>query len=172
MPSANTGIYVMMGVAGSGKTRIGRAFASAIGVPFLEGDDFHPAVNVERMSRGIALTDDDRAGWLATLGRRVHEASEEGTGLVVTCSALKRAYRDVLRAAAPAGRVTFVYLRGPHDLIAERLAARRGHFMPATLLDSQFAALEEPTVDERVWMIDVGATPDDIIDMLLARVSE
>ena len=169
MASANTRIYVMMGVAGSGKTRIGRAFASALGVPFVEGDDFHPAANVERMSRGIALTDVDRAGWLDALAIRIREASDEGTGLVMTCSALKRAYRDLLRAAAPAGRITFVFLRGAHALIAERLAARRGHFMPPALLESQFATLEEPTADERVWVSEVSATPEEIVASLVSR---
>jgi gluconokinase len=164
-------LYVVMGVAGSGKTRIGAAFARALGVPFVEGDDFHPAANVDRMSRGIALTDEDRAGWLDALALRIGEASEFGTGLVMTCSALKRSYRDVLRAGAPRGKLTFVFLRGPHDLIAERLAARRGHFMSPALLDSQFATLEEPGLDEAAWVAEVSATPAEIVASLVARAT-
>lgn len=160
-----------MGVAGSGKSLIGAMLARSLGVPFVEGDDFHPAANVERMARGIALTDEDRAGWLEALARRIREASAAGTGLVLTCSALKRSYRDVLRAGVPRGNLTFVFLRGPQALIAERLAARRGHFMPATLLDSQFAVLEEPASDERVWVSDVSATPGEIVASLVARAT-
>jgi len=164
-------LYVVMGVAGSGKTRIGTALARALGVAFVEGDDFHPAANVEKMSRGIPLTDADRAGWLEALARCIRDAGASGTGLVITCSALKRSYRDVLRAGAPRGKLTFVFLRGPHALIAERLAARQGHFMPPALLDSQFAALEEPAPDERVWVTDVAATPNEIVASLVARAS-
>lgn len=164
-------LYVVMGVAGSGKTRIGTALARALGIAFVEGDDFHPAANVEKMSRGIPLTDEDRAGWLEALARCIREASASGTGLVITCSALKGSYRDVLRAGAPRGKLTFVFLRGPHALIAERLAARQGHFMPPALLDSQFAALEEPAPDERAWVTDVAATPDEIVASLVARAS-
>lgn len=161
----------MMGVAGSGKTRIGTALARALGVAFVEGDDFHPAANVERMSRGIALTDDDRTGWLDALARRIREARDARAGLVVTCSALKRAYRDVLRGGAPRGNLTFVFLRGPRALIADRLAARRGHFMPASLLDSQFATLETPGPDEHAWVIDASATPDEIVASLVTRAT-
>ena len=160
-----------MGVAGSGKTRIGTALARALGVAFVEGDDFHPAANVEKMSRGIPLTDEDRAGWLEALARCIRDASGAGTGLVITCSALKRSYRDVLRAGAPRGKLTFVFLRGSHALIAERLAARQGHFMPPALLDSQFAVLEEPAPDEGAWVIDAAATPDEIVASLVARAS-
>jgi gluconokinase len=161
------GLYVVMGVSGSGKSRIGAAFARAVGVPFVEGDDYHPPANVERMSRGIPLTDEDRAGWLRALATRLRQASDNGAGLVLTCSALKRSYRDVLRAGA--GGVQFVFLRGPRALIAERLASRRGHFMPASLLDSQLATLEEPTADEGAWVCDIGNAPDDIIAALVVR---
>jgi gluconokinase len=164
-----SGLYVVMGVAGSGKSTIGAALARALGVDFVEGDDYHPAENVERMARGIPLTDDDRAGWLRALAARLREAREAGSGLVMTCSALKRAYRDVLRAGA--ADVRFVFLRGPRELIADRLARRRGHFMPSSLLDSQFATLEEPTPDEGAWVCDIRESPDALVAALVARVS-
>jgi gluconokinase len=165
----NRGLYVVMGVAGSGKSLIGAAFARALGVDFVEGDDYHPAENVERMARGIPLTDDDRAGWLRALAMRIGEAKDAGTGLVMSCSALKRSYRDVLRAGA--GELQLVYLRGPRALIADRLTGRRGHFMPASLLDSQLATLEEPSPDEGAWICDISESPEDIVSGLVARAS-
>jgi gluconokinase len=167
--AVNRGLYVVMGVAGSGKSTVGAALARTLGVDFVEGDEYHPAENVERMSRGVPLTDGDRAGWLRALAMRIGEAKKAGTGLVITCSALKRAYRDVLRAGAD--NLRFVYLRGSRELIAERLANRRGHFMPASLLDSQFATLEEPTADEDAWVCDVRQLPEDVVAALVARVS-
>ena len=122
-----------MGVSGSGKSLIGAALARALGIVFVEGDDYHPAENVERMASGVPLTDDDRAGWLCALAERISESKDAGTGLVMTCSALKRSYREVLRADASALR--FVFLRGPRALIAERVATRRAHFMPSSLLE-------------------------------------
>ena len=166
----NSGLYVVMGVAGSGKSTIGPALARALGVEFVEGDDYHPPENVRRMAAGIPLTDEDRAGWLRALAARLHQAKQAGTGLVMTCSALKRSYRDVLRASAP--EVRFVFLRGPRPLIAERIAARHGHFMPPSLVDSQFATLEEPAADEDVWVIDAAAPPRDIVAALVARTGE
>ncbi len=163
------GLYVVMGVAGSGKSLIGAAFARALGVDFVEGDEYHPAENVRRMSSGVPLTDEDRAGWLRALAARIGEARATGTGLVVTCSALKRSYRDVLRAEAD--DLQFVFLRGPRALIAERLASRRGHFMPPSLLDSQFATLEEPSADEQAWVCDVRESPQDLVAALVARAS-
>jgi gluconokinase len=163
----NTGIYVVMGVSGSGKSLVGEAFARALNVTFVEGDAYHPAENVARMAAGIPLTDDDRAGWLRALAARIREAEDAGTGLVMTCSALKRSYRDVLRGDA--NEVRFIFLKGPRTLIAERLAGRSGHFMPASLLDSQFAALEEPTPDERAWECDIAESPEDIVAALMAR---
>jgi gluconokinase len=158
-----------MGVAGSGKSLIGAAFARALGVDFVEGDDYHPAENVKRMARGIPLTDDDRAGWLRALAMRIGEAKDAGTGLVMSCSALKRSYRDVLRARA--GELRFVYLRGSRALLAERLAGRRGHYMPASLLDSQLATLEEPSPDEGAWVCDIKESPQEIVAALAARAS-
>jgi len=158
-----------MGVAGSGKSLIGAALAHALGIEFVEGDEFHSAENVERMSRGIALTDDDRARWLRSLAARIREAKEAGVGLVISCSALKRSYRDILRAGATDLR--FVFLKGDRALIAKRLAGRRGHFMPPSLLDSQFATIEEPSPDENAWVCDIRKSPQELVAALMASAS-
>src|SRR5262245_11668273 len=132
-----------MGVAGSGKTTIGALFARARSLPFVEGDDLHPPENVRRMAAGIPLTDDDRLPWLLAIAARLRDAHRAGHGLVVACSALKRSYRDLLRTRGTAD-VRFVFLAGSRSLLLERLAGRRGHFMPPSLLDSQLGTLEEP----------------------------
>ena len=157
-----------MGVAGSGKTVVGSMLARALRAEFVEGDDFHSAENVKRMASGIALTDDDRREWLRALAERIRRAANEERALVLACSALKRSYRDVLRGGGP---VQLVYLRGPRELIAERLATRRGHFMPLSLLDSQFATLEEPSPDEHAWVCDVRQPPEDIVAALIERAA-
>lgn len=158
-----------MGVSGSGKSTIGAALAQALGVPFIEGDEYHPPENVERMALGVPLTDDDRWPWLRALAAHIREAKDAGTGLVMSCSALKRSYRDILRAAA--NDVRLIYLKGERVLIAERLPARRGHFMPPALMDSQFATLEEPTPDEHAWVCDITKSPQEIVADLVARAS-
>ncbi|HEX7595339.1 MAG TPA: gluconokinase [Gemmatimonadaceae bacterium] len=165
----NKDLYVVMGVSGSGKTAIGSALARSLGVEFVEGDDFHPEENVKRMASGIPLTDEDRAPWLHSIGARLRAAKNAGTGLVVSCSALKRSYRDLLRAEA--GKVRFIFLKGARALIAERLASRSGHFMPQSLLDSQFAALEAPEADEGVWECDVRESLPDLVAALVSRAS-
>ena len=169
MDIVNRGLYVVMGVSGSGKSLIGAALARALGVDFVEGDEYHPAENVERMARGVPLTDDDRAAWLRSLAVRIREAKDAGTGLVMSCSALKRSYRDVLRAEA--GELRFVFLRGSRALLAERLASRRGHFMPPSLLDSQLATLEEPSPDEHACVCDIRESPQDLVAALVVRAS-
>jgi gluconokinase len=166
----NNRIYVVMGVAGSGKSLIGAALARALNVEFIEGDNFHPPANVERMASGIPLTDEDRAGWLAALANEIGRAKQTCVGLVVTCSALKRSYRDILRRAAP--DVQFIFLRGKQRLIAERLANRTGHYMPASLLESQLVTLEEPTADESAWILDIGKSPKEIVAEIIARASK
>ena len=171
MQSAHTGIYVVMGVSGSGKTRIGANFAKAMGVAFIEGDDHHPPENVRRMASGIPLTDEDRAGWLQTLAARIRDAKDTGTGLVLACSALKRRYREILRDAAKPEPLRFIYLRGTREVIGERLRARKGHFMNPSLLDSQFEALEEPAGDEGAWVYDVGGPAEEMVATLVARAS-
>ena len=161
-------IYVVMGVAGSGKSRIGAALAKTLGLEFVEGDQYHPAENVARMSAGIPLTDADRQGWLEALAARIRDSVAIGTGLVLACSALKRKYRDLLRTASGAPWIQFVFLRGDRALIGERIAGRSGHYMPASLLDSQFEALEPPGPDEEAWMFDVTAAPDEILAAIVA----
>ncbi|HJU73683.1 MAG TPA: gluconokinase [Gemmatimonadaceae bacterium] len=160
------GLYVVMGVAGSGKSTIGASLARALGIPFVEGDEYHPAENVRRMSLGIPLTDADRMPWLRALGARLRQAREAGTGLVLSCSALKRAYRDTLRDEA--GELQFVFLKGAPELIAGRLAGRSGHFMPASLLESQFAILEEPAPNERAWVCDIRQPIEELVAALVA----
>ena len=165
----NRGLYVVMGVSGSGKSLIGAAFARALGVDFADGDDYHSAANVARMASGIPLTDDDRAEWLRSLAARIRKARDSGTGLVVSSSALKRSYRDVLRGAAD--ELQFVFLKGSRALLAERLTSRRGHYMPPSLLDSQLSTLEEPSPDEQAWVCDIMESPEDIVATLMARAS-
>lgn len=165
----HSGRYVVMGVAGCGKSTIAAAFALALDVDFVEGDAFHTPANVRKMAAGVPLTNEDRAPWLVALADRLRQAREARVGLVMTCSALRRAYRDVLRGGAP--DVQFIFLDGPKALIAERLASRTGHYMPMSLLDSQFAVLEKPGPDEGAWLCDVSDSPDDIVADLVARVS-
>lgn len=133
---------IVMGVSGSGKTTTGRALAAALGWPFYDADDYHPADNVAKMAAGRPLTDADRSPWLEALHRLIAGRPAENQSLVLACSALKKAYRDQLRAGNEG--VVFVYLHGDYELIAGRMQAREAHFMPADLLRSQFAALEEP----------------------------
>jgi gluconokinase len=157
-----------MGVSGAGKTVVGARLADALGVAFLEGDDLHPPHNVRRMAQGIPLTDADRRGWLTAIASRLAQARRTGTGLVVSCSALKRAYRDVLRSAD--AELRFVHLTGDPALIAQRLSHRAGHFMPAALLGSQLATLEVPAPEERAWTFDVAGTPESIVTEIVARL--
>ena len=165
----NKGLYVIMGVTGSGKSLIGAALARELGVEFVEGDGYHSAANVKRMKSGIPLTDEDREGWLRAIASRIGEARDAGTGLVVSCSALKRSYRDILRKEN--SDLRFVFLRGPRALIAERLSKRQGHFMPPSLLDSQFAALQKPSPEEDAWICDIADSPADIVADILDRAS-
>ncbi|MDQ1831804.1 gluconokinase [Massilia scottii] len=149
--------WVVMGVSGCGKSTVGQALAHELGVPFVEGDQFHPAANVAKMSAGIALDDSDRAGWLGALQEQIRDACDRGAGLVVSCSALKRRYRDLLREGDPALR--FAHLDGPRDLIAGRMRARAGHYMPPSLLESQLRDLEPLQADEAGVVLDIGVAP-------------
>lgn len=151
-----------MGVSGTGKSTIGRGLAEALGLPFMEGDDLHPPANVAKMAAGIPLTDVDRAPWLDRV------AAELDRPVVITCSALKRSYRDRLRAVAP--DLVLVYLHGLPELLASRMAQREGHFMPPSLLESQLATLEEPSADEDAIPVDVELRPDEIVELVADRL--
>jgi len=146
---------VVMGVSGCGKTTVGRLLAQHLEVPFIEGDELHPPRNVELMAAGIALTDEDRSGWLDTVAAELARRPE---GAVASCSALRRRYRDRLRRAVPALR--FVHLRGDRAVLEERLAQRLGHYMPPTLLESQLQTLEPPSADEQPLELDITEPPE------------
>ncbi|MFF2008741.1 gluconokinase [Streptomyces sp. NPDC058195] len=159
-------VVVVMGVAGTGKTTIGPLLAAGLGVPYAEGDDFHPAANIAKMSAGIPLDDADRWPWLDAIGRWAH--SRAGLGGVVSSSALKRSYRDRLRAGAPGA--LFLHLTGDRALIEARMAGRTGHFMPTALLDSQFATLQPLREDEAGVAVDVSGTPEEITQRAVAAL--
>jgi gluconokinase len=165
MPDPRGLRVVVMGVSGCGKTTVGRALAARLGLPYIEGDDLHPPHNVARMAAGVPLTDADREGWLQAVARELADAPG---GAVVSCSALKRRYRELLRRAAPDLRL--VHLHGPRELLAARLAGRQGHYMPASLLPSQFEALEPPVADEHAISIDVSAPPETILAEVLHQL--
>jgi gluconokinase len=159
-------VLVLMGVSGSGKSTVAALLAGRLGWPFVEGDDLHPAANVAKMAAGHPLDDNDRWPWLAKIAAWIQERHAAGESGVVTCSALKRRYRDVLRGPG----VRFVDLVGTKEQIAERLLARHGHFMPASLLDSQFADLEPPDPDEDALTVEIGRTPQQAVDEIIARL--
>ncbi len=158
-----------MGAAGAGKSRIGSALAAALGLPFLEGDAFHPPENVAQMAAGIPLTDETRRPWLLALASQLRDARASGCGGVLACSALKRSYRDLLRDGDES--IRFILLTADVALLRERLAQRPGHFMPATLLDSQLATLERPDADERTWTFDARQSPEMIVSEIVARLA-
>lgn len=151
---------VVMGVSGCGKSTVGAAAAAHLGWRFVEGDSLHPPENVTKMAAGQALDDEDRAGWLDTLAAQLAQARRTGQGLVVSCSALKRAYRDRLRGGDP--DTLFVYLAGEQSLIASRMAARQHEYMPASLLQSQFATLQPPDPDEHALRLSILDAPAQI----------
>ncbi len=161
-------VLVIMGVSGCGKSTVAALLAGRLGWPFEEGDALHPQANVAKMAAGHPLTDDDRRPWLELVAGWIEDQLDQGRSGIVTCSALKRSYRDLLNRRG--SDVVFVYLAGDRQTIAGRLAVRHGHFMPLSLLDSQFADLEEPAPDEPFLRVDVGAAPqvlaDDIINQL------
>ena len=156
---------VVMGVSGSGKSSVGDGVAAGLGIPYRDGDNLHPAANVEKMAAGTPLTDEDRWPWLEKVGQVLAKEAP----IIIGCSALKHTYRDRIRAEA-GGAVTFVHLEGSRDLIACRMAKRTGHYMPLSLLDSQFAALEPPEPDEAI-AVSIDQTLDAIIAEILRKVS-
>ena len=159
---------ILMGVTGSGKTTVGRALAERLGWAFLDGDDFHPQANVDKMAAGTPLTDADRWPWLRILAAEIDTRLERGESCLLACSALKQAYRDVLREGRQAERVRFVHLAGSQDLIAGRLRDRVHRYMPASLLQSQFEALEPPA-DAAV--VDIDAAPEEIVERVLRALN-
>jgi carbohydrate kinase (thermoresistant glucokinase family) len=166
MALASKDRWVIMGVSGCGKSTVGAALAQVFDIPYLEGDAYHPAANVAKMAAGIPLNDEDRAGWLQGLADEIRQARERGAGLVLSCSALKRRYRDMLRQADPSLR--FVHLDGPRTLIADRMQARVGHYMPSSLLDSQLSILEPLHADEGGLTLDITQPPQELV----ARITE
>jgi gluconokinase len=152
---------IVMGVSGCGKSSVGEKLAEALHLAFVEGDALHPAANVEKMSKGIPLTDEDRMPWLDSIGEDMKASLEKSEGIIVSCSALKRIYRDRLRAAA-GGNLFFVYLEGSRALLMKRMGERKGHFMPVSLLDSQLATLEVPTGEPGVVTVDIDDTIEGI----------
>jgi carbohydrate kinase (thermoresistant glucokinase family) len=154
---------IFMGVSGCGKTTIGKKTADVFAVPYFEGDEYHPQENVDKMSQGIPLTDEDREGWLDTLSQLLREKLEAGESGVLSCSALKQKYRD--RLCVDPDQVRFIYLKGSFGLIQKRLQQRSGHYMPANLLASQFDALEEP--DDGIT-VNIDQAPESIVNEVVA----
>ncbi len=162
-------VYIVMGVSGCGKSTVGTALAARRGLPFYDGDDFHPAANVRKMRLGRPLTDDDRRPWLEDLASHIRIWNQSG-GAVLACSALKSIYRTWLRGDDHEG-VCFIWLKGSLEIIARRLAARTCHFMPNALLNSQIATLEEPSGAMCIELSDgVELTPEDIVDQIMNRL--
>jgi gluconokinase len=160
-------VVVLMGVSGSGKSTIGPLLAASLGGAYFEGDRFHPAANVEKMKSGIPLDDTDRQPWLEAMAAAIRGWRSGPHPVVLSCSALKQRYRDVLRGGAP--DVRFVWLKGDKAVIAERLSTRRGHFMPASLLDSQFAALEPP---QDAIEADIRLAPEVLVDHVARQLAQ
>ena len=163
----DTMVYIVMGVSGSGKTTVGQLLSQRLGLPFYDADDFHSADNVSKMESGHPLTDDDREGWLLTLAKKIVEWKER-SGAVLACSALKENYRKTLCSRAP-DATQWIFLKGSKDLIKERILDRKGHFMNAALLDSQFAILEEPIYGITV---PVDGSAEAVVDMILQKLND
>jgi len=160
-------VLLITGVSGSGKTTIGSLLAARLGWTYAEADAFHPQRNIDKMAAGHPLQDADRAPWLEAIGAWIDETTRAGRPAVVTCSALKRAYRDTLRAGR--ANVRLIYLDADYRTVGDRLAAREGHFFPATLLATQFDDLQRPDADEHALMVDVNAPPEQIVERLLSE---
>jgi gluconokinase len=160
-----------MGVSGSGKSSVGRDLARALDGLFIEGDEFHPPANREKMAAGIPLTDQDRWSWLESIGTTIRDTVAGGKHVVATCSALKRVYRDRLRSSSGMD-IRFVCLTGARAMLSRRMGERTGHFMPASLLDSQFATLELPDPDERAICVDVAAPLPEIVAQVMHWLRE
>jgi carbohydrate kinase (thermoresistant glucokinase family) len=162
------GALIVMGVSGSGKTTVGEKLAVRLGWPFEDADQFHPASNVAKMSAGHPLTDEDRWPWLRAIAAEIDRVRNTGGSVVIGCSALRRAYRDILVHNRPDTRL--VYLEGTQALIGDRLGRRKGHFMPPGLLTSQFETLEPPAADEHPVTVSIDAPVDNIVDEILRQL--
>jgi gluconokinase len=162
--------WVIMGVSGCGKSEVGARLAARLGAVFVEGDAYHHPSSLAKMASGIPLDDSDRQGWLLALQARLHDACTSNAGLVLSCSSLKRRYRDVLRGADTG--LVFVHLAGERNLLEERMRQRSGHFMPPQLLDSQFRDLEELASDECGLRLDIGSDPERLVDEIVRRAPE
>jgi carbohydrate kinase (thermoresistant glucokinase family) len=160
---------VVMGVSGCGKSTVGRALAQALRIHFVEGDELHSLHNVQLMAAGTPLTDADRHGWLQEVAAQLGNATAQARGVVVSCSALKRSYRDLLRASAPG--VQLVYLQGPAEVLRARLGRRAGHYMPPSLLQSQLDTLEPPSDDEAPIVADIRLAPQDIVARVVQQLN-
>ncbi|PWN07544.1 gluconokinase [Rhodohalobacter mucosus] len=158
-------VYIVMGVSGCGKTTVGTLLAEKLGIPFYDADNYHPAQNVKKMKEGIPLTDSDRQPWLEALAEQIRVWNKDN-GAVLACSALKQSYRNILAAENPE-RVQFIYLKGTRKEILDRLQKRRNHYMPPSLLDSQFSALEEPP---EALTVSISAPPDQIVSRILMKL--
>jgi gluconokinase len=167
--AADISVLVVMGVSGSGKSTIAAMLAHRLHWLYEDGDWFHPKKNIEKMHHGEPLSDEDRWPWLHAIADWIDATRRSGNHGVVACSALKRAYRDIL--IGPRQDVRLVYLKGSQDLIGQRVAARADHFMPSKLLDSQFAALEEPGVDERPITVSVVPHPREIVETIVGKLN-
>ncbi|MCM2472896.1 gluconokinase [Rhizobium sp. CG5] len=162
---------VVMGVSGCGKSSVGAKLALRLGAPFLEGDSLHPSANVEKMAKGIPLTDDDRFPWLERIGEQLAEALARNQSIVLSCSALRKSYRDILRRAGN-GRTAFVFLDGTPELLAHRMGAREGHFMPTSLLTSQLQTLENPGGEAGVVTVSIDQDLNAIVADALSGLGE
>jgi carbohydrate kinase (thermoresistant glucokinase family) len=170
-PSADRfAVLVIMGVSGCGKTTIAELLSRELGWSYRDGDEFHPKANVEKMHSGTPLTDDDRWPWLKAIAAWIDERRNAGEHAIVTCSALKRAYRDIL--IGPHKDVGLIYLKGTEALIAERLSKRQHHFMPKGLLHSQFQTLQEPGADEHPITVSIVPTPEEIAAVILDQLGQ
>lgn len=169
-PASDPVAYVVMGVSGCGKTSVGEAIAERLGLEFIEGDALHPQDNIAKMSAGIPLTDEDRFPWLDRIGAEIVASFDRGKSIVVSCSALRKIYRDRLRTFARS-RLTFIFLEGSEETLAARMAVRTGHFMPASLLKSQFATLENPRGEEGVIAVDISGTSAEVIEITIEELA-
>lgn len=160
-------ILVLMGVSGCGKTTVGKILSEKLGLPFYDGDDFHPEVNIRKMESGEPLSDLDRKPWLHQLADKIKELNSR-TGGIIACSALKKSYRNTLQNRSGA-ELCFIHLKGPKELIAQRLSERNHHFMPSTLLDSQFEALEEP---ENAIIVSITNSPEEIVSEIITQLKK